>query len=374
MHARDRDEAHRVATSLELLFDLCFVVAIAQAAAALHHAIVASHVVDGVVSFGLAFFAIWWAWMNFTWYASAYDTDDVPYRLTVLVQIVGVLVIAAGVPRAFAHRDYSIVTIGYAIMRVGLIACWLRAARSETDDGRRRTARRYAAGIALAEAGWIAAAFLPAERWLFAWLVLCPFELAVPVWAERTGATTWHPHHIIERYGLLTLIVIGESVLATTLALQVEIDAGTRSGELFALVGGAILTLFGSWWIYFDHPAHHVTRTSRAAFLWGYGHFFIFASLAATGAGLAAATDILAGHGAPTSTAGAAVAIPVATYLGFLWLLVVRPATHGDARAALAFALAIAVVLAAIATPVPVLVIGVAMVGLIVAMRRLGRA
>jgi low temperature requirement protein LtrA len=365
MTARDRHESHRVATSLELLFDLCFVVAIAQAAASLHHAYIAGHAQAGLVSFGLVFFAIWWAWMNFTWYASAYDTDDVPYRLKVLLQIVGVLVIAAGVPRAFAHRDFSIVTIGYAIMRVGLIACWLRAGYAETDPARKRTAYRYAAGVALAEVGWIGAAMLPPNLWLYKFALLVPFELAVPMWAERTGATTWHPHHIVERYGLLALIVIGESVLSATLALQAEIDLGARSPALFALVAGAILTLFGSWWIYFDHPAHHVTKSNRDAFTWGYGHYFIFAALAATGAGLAAATDILAGKTAqPAWQAGAVVAIPVAVYLAALWLLVVR-------RAHAAFVLAIAAVLGAIAAPAPVLVIGVVIVALIIALRRL---
>jgi low temperature requirement protein LtrA len=367
MTARDRHEPHRVATSLELLFDLCFVVAIAQAAASLHHAYVAGHAKAGLVSFGLVFFAIWWAWMNFTWYASAYDTDDVPYRLKVLLQIVGVLVIAAGVPRAFVHRDYSIVTIGYAIMRVGLVACWLRAGAAETDPARKRTAFRYAAGVALCEVGWIGAAFIPATVWLYVFGLLVALELAVPMWAERTGATTWHPHHIVERYGLLALIVIGESVLSTTLALQAEVDLGARSPELehFALVAGAVLVLFGSWWIYFDHPAHHVTRTNRDAFVWGYGHYFIFAALAATGAGLAAATDILAGKTVqPAWQAGAVVAIPVAIFLAALWVLVVR-------QAHVAFVLAIAAVLGAIVTPLPVLVVGAVIVALIIALRRL---
>ena len=77
----------------------------------------------------MVFFAIWWAWMNFTWFASAYDNDDVLYRLGVFVQIAGVLILAAGVPRAFASASFAIVTLGYAVMRVGLVSLWLRAAR-----------------------------------------------------------------------------------------------------------------------------------------------------------------------------------------------------------------------------------------------------
>src|SRR5262245_24394962 len=100
MVARDVDEEHRASTPLELFFDLAFVVAIAQGAAGLHHGIVDGHGGDAVVSFFLVFFAIWWAWMNFTWFASAYDTDDGVYRLSVFVVMTGVLVMAAGIPRA----------------------------------------------------------------------------------------------------------------------------------------------------------------------------------------------------------------------------------------------------------------------------------
>jgi hypothetical protein len=86
----------------------------------------------------MVFFAIWWAWMNFTWFASAYDTDDNVYRLATLVQITGALTLAAGVPRAFDETDHRLVTYGYVIMRLALVAQWLRAARS--DPERRRTA------------------------------------------------------------------------------------------------------------------------------------------------------------------------------------------------------------------------------------------
>ncbi len=359
-----------MATPLELLFDLCFVVAVAQAAAALHHAISAGHVTEGVISFGLVFFAIWWAWMNFTWFASAYDTDDVPYRLKVLVQIVGVLVLAAGVPRAFTQRDYSLVTLGYAIMRAGLVACWLRAGRGDEDPGRRRTARRYAFGVTLCEVGWLALLLLPAHLWIVGWLVMLPVELGVPMWAERTGATSWHPHHIVERYSLLTLIVIGESVLAATIAIQVAVDAGHTSAHLVSSIAGAILILFSSWWIYFEQPAHHITRTNRDAFIWGYGHFFIYGALTAMGAGIAAATDILVGRSSvPSWHAGAAVAIPVAVFLAGMWLLVLRPARRGP-RLALGYAVAIVAVLLAAFSPWPLITVGAVMVLVTVASSR----
>ena len=82
MTGRDRDEEHRASTPLELFFDLCFVVAVAQAAATpAPRARPRTTRRRAVVGYPMVFFAIWWAWMNFTWFASAYDNDDVPYRL-----------------------------------------------------------------------------------------------------------------------------------------------------------------------------------------------------------------------------------------------------------------------------------------------------
>jgi low temperature requirement protein LtrA len=99
MSSRDPDEPHRVSTPLELFFDLTFVVAVAQASSTLHHLLVDGHARDALVAFPMVFFAIWWAWMNFTWFSSAYDPDDAAFRVATFVQMAGVLVFAAGVPR-----------------------------------------------------------------------------------------------------------------------------------------------------------------------------------------------------------------------------------------------------------------------------------
>ena len=98
MVARDTEESHRASTPLELLFDLCFVVAISQASGRLHHGLEEGRIGFTIVHYLMVFFAIWWAWVNFTWFASAYDVDDVLYRLTTLVVITGALILAAGVP------------------------------------------------------------------------------------------------------------------------------------------------------------------------------------------------------------------------------------------------------------------------------------
>lgn len=191
MRARSTAEAHRAATPLELFFDLVFVVAIAAAASGLHHAVAELRLAEALLNYAMVFFAIWWAWINFTWFASAYDTDDVSYRLVVFVQLTGALTLAAGVPPAFEARDFTVVTVGYVIMRLAIVTQWLRAAAA--DPPRRGTALRYAIGVSALQAGWVGLLFVP-ESWAlpgFGGLALG--ELAVPAWAERAAPTPWPP-------------------------------------------------------------------------------------------------------------------------------------------------------------------------------------
>ena len=84
-------------------------------------------------------------------------------------------------------------------------------------------------------------------------LLLVVAELAVPLLAERGSKTTFHPHHITERYGLFTVIVLGESVTAATLAFQGALDETENSATLIGMAVAGIVTLFCLWWIYFDH-------------------------------------------------------------------------------------------------------------------------
>ncbi|MGW7659656.1 low temperature requirement protein A [Streptomyces sp. NPDC054756] len=324
LSARGRGEAHRAATPLELFFDLCFVVAIAQAGVQLVHAVAEGHAGRGILDYAMVFFAIWWAWMNFTWFASAYDNDDVLYRIVTLIQISGVLVLAAGVSETFQDHDYAAVLVGYLIMRLALVSQWLRVARSSSGP-ERVMALRYAGGVLLCQIGWVGLVVLPddARGWWF--LVMVVLELSVPAYAERAHPTSWHPHHIAERYGLLTIIVLGETIAAATVAVKTGIDENDALGELLPIAAGGLLIIFSAWWIYFVVPIHGHLRSNRESFLWGYGHYVVFASAAAIGAGLEVAVEQTL-HEAHISTlaATAAVTLPTALYLLTVWALHAR--------------------------------------------------
>jgi low temperature requirement protein LtrA len=366
MTGRDTTESHRVSTPLELLFDLTFVVAVGQLARQLAVQVAQDHVAGAVPSYLMVFFAIWWAWMNFTWFASAYDTDDAPYRLLTLVQMAGVLVLAAGVPGAFGARDFTAVTVGYVIMRVAMIAQWLRAAGSDPEH--RNVALRYAGAVGLVQVGWVLRLFLPDGLGVISFLVLAACDVAVPLWAERVGATSWHPHHIAERYGLFTIIVLGECVTAAAVAVQASVVEGGWNTDVVLIFVGGLAVLFALWWIYYLKPAGEgLERRPELAFWWGYGHYGVFAALAALGAGLEVAAEASSHPIEASDTLVAfAVAIPVGVFLLLIWALHAplaagaRPGDLPTVLLAIAATLAIAG-LVSVGLPLPVAILALAL-------------
>ncbi len=155
--------------------------------------------------------------------------------------------------------------------------------------------------------------------------MLAAGELALPLLAESravdaarsaTGATPWHPEHIAERYGLLTLIVLGEVILGITGAFAPALSERGFSIPLLLLGIGGLLVVVGIWWIYFLAGDDEGLTSQRVAYLWGYGHYVVFAGVAATGAGLEVAVDAEEHTSHVSATvAGFAVAVPIALVL-----------------------------------------------------------
>ena len=328
MVGRDPNEAHRAATPLELLFDLTFATSFSFAAAQLAHALAAGHVGAGLIGFGFASFAICWAWINFSWFASAFDTDDWIYRLTTMVQMIGVLIVAISLPRLFAsiehghHLDNSVMVLGYVIMRLAMVSQWLRAARS--DPAHRKACLCYVVAILIAQIGWIAQIFidLPLGPTLAVTTTLTLIEMAGPVVAERRfGGTPWHVDHIVERYSCFAIIALGEGVVGTVAAISAVIEAsGWTSDIALVSLAGTGLT-FGLWWVYYLLPSAEVLEVDRrGSFVWGYAQILVVAAAVATGAGLHVAAyyiehESVLGAFATVLT----VAVPVSVFLAVIY-------------------------------------------------------
>ena len=363
LSGRDPQEEHRSATPLELLFDLTFVVAFGVAANELARYVAEGHAWAGIGGFAFASFAVSWAWINYSWFASAYDTDDWVMRLATMVQMVGVIVLALGLEQAFASidegdvLDNGVMVAGYVVMRVPMVFLWARAARH--DPPRRPAAKTYIWTVSVAQVFWVVLAIvdLPIRTTFAIAAVLIGLEIAGPLIAQyRKGGTPWHAGHIAERYGLLVIITLGEGIIGTVASINAVVHGPTGWSVDAAVVAFAGVGLtFATWWTYFAIPWADVLQLHRErGFIFGYGHIVIFASLAAIGAGLHVAAYYLEHETTigPTATV-ASTTIPVAVYIVALYGIYAAFTRHADPfhvalRAGTAGVLVLSVVLAAL--------------------------
>ncbi len=292
----------RTPTWLELFFDLCFVVAVAALARGLHD----EPNLGGMLRFLGLFVPVWWSWMIFTWYATSFDNDDVPYRVTLFVAMLSILGLAASVGRIGVDAAAAVsFVLAYALMRLLAAGLFIRAGR-HVPGAMRRFVSFYAAGNLLGAAIWLSSLLVPPPLRYVVWAVGLCVELLGPILAVMTldnPRVTFHPRHIAERYGLFTLIVLGESVLAV--ASGTAGTAWAPAAVLTAVVGFVAAACI--WWLYFDYVGSSgIELGPRPAFYWGYGHFAVYAGIAAFGVGVqlaieSAAPQYALAAGAPSS-------------------------------------------------------------------------
>ena len=214
---------------------------------------------------------------------------------------------------------------------------------------------------------WVVRLVFPPEMQLWSFWIAALLEMLVPIWAERRQRTPWHPHHVAERFGLFTLILLGESLLASANAI---IDAGSKTeatSGLIVLAVTGLLIAAGMWWMYFGFDQGDRMAASRTGFGFGYGHYFLFAAAGAASAGIEVELDLITGEAAhlPATTASTALAVPVALFMVSVWALLLR--TRMTARASFGFVATAALILASIAVPLStVTVAAVCVVGAVV--------
>jgi low temperature requirement protein LtrA len=280
---RDPTEEHRTSTWLELFFDLCFVVAVAALARGLHD----DPTLGGILRFLGLFVPVWWAWMGFTWYATAFDNDDVLYRVALLAGMLCILWLAASLDGVPEGRVVSFV-LSYVALKLLLSGLYVRASRYAADV--RAFAALYAAGNFTGAAIWLSSLLVAVPERYGVWALALFVELLTPILAVRAaygGAAyiprVFHPEHIAERYGLFTIIVLGESVLA------VAVGTAQTGWEPMAVLAGVLGFVVAAcfWWLYFDYVGSSALElSSRTSFYWGYGHLLIYAGIAAAGVGI----------------------------------------------------------------------------------------
>lgn len=290
-------EGHRTATWLELFYDLVFVVAVAIVASRLLEDITAA----GVASYFGYFALLWWLWASHTYYADRYDTDDLVYRLLAAGQMVAVVVIAAALSPDEASST-RVFAAGYAVSRILLLIMYWRAYRHVGET--RTLVKGYLVGFGLAAIVWTASALVADATRPALWIVALAIDLATPwVMRREQAKVPFDVSHLPERFGLFTILVLGESIAAVVLGLGHSEWAVVPT--FTAAVGVGIATAL--WWIYFDNARGAVVRRDASVkrtwrpTAWIYTHLPLAASLAASGVAMEIAVAE-SGHGPmPTS-------------------------------------------------------------------------
>jgi len=240
---------------------------------------------------------VWWVWANFTWFASSFDNDDAIYRMLVFVIIAGFTVFAGGIAYIFETLDARLGIAGWIIMRAGLVLLWLRAAIANPEN--RRAALIYAVGLTVLQLCWfVGIVILQLDSTTLYGLAAVLFlgEFAVPALSGRTNHPPLHPHHMVERHGLLNIIVLGEIILSASLFFGEMHGAEVRTD--LALGGGITVAIVCMMWVYYFIEEDHLEaiETGDHFVSWAYLHLIVYFAAALFGAASAAQLDVLNHH------------------------------------------------------------------------------
>ena len=285
-------EQHRAVSWLDLFFDLVFVVVIARLA---HH--LAGHIdAAGVATFAVQFLAVFWVWNGFTYYTERFESDGLENRLLTFLAIVPVAGLAV-----FGEEGLGDTYVGFAfaylLARAVNQAGWIRAALHVPVF--RPVALRFLTGYVLATAVILASVTTNGTTRVALFTLAVLLEIATPYFtvAHQTGLPRLSTSKFPERFGLFTIIVLGESVVGVIVGLSELEDRGVLDGPA---IGAGVLGLaigFSLWWVYFDFVARRAPKpVFVTALFWVYLHLAALTAITATGVGVSAAiTDTATG-------------------------------------------------------------------------------
>ena len=276
-------ESGRRVSWLELFFDLVFVAAVAQVAMPLHE----DYSPGGLLRFAILFLLIWWTWIGHALFSTRFDPDDAVGRGLTVLQMFGVAVMAANSGDALDSRSSAGFAAAYAALRVVLVFQYLRARHVPEA---RQLAGCYAAGHGLAAVLWLSSAFVPAPERFWIWAVASAIDLGTPWLAVRHSvAAPPHAEHLPERFGLFTLILLGESVVAVMHGIEHQ-EHWSVPAATTAISGMGIAFFF--WWWYFDAAAatspKRVTthRDAIRLHVWSYAHLPLYLGIVSAFVGI----------------------------------------------------------------------------------------
>ncbi|MGF2039148.1 MAG: low temperature requirement protein A [Nostoc sp. CmiVER01] len=278
----ENSEEERRATWLELFYDLVFVVAVSQLAHNLNEDISLS----GLFGFVVLFIPVWWSWIGTTFYANRFDSDDAGHRLLIAIQMLTAAAMAINIHHGLGESSPGF-AISYALGRGVLVIEYVRAGRHIPIA--RALTTRHAIGFAIAALLWLISAFVPIP-WRFAfWTLGIMIDFATPLTVRKFQVELLpHASHLPERFGLFTIIVLGEAIIAVVNGVsEQKWDTLTVISGVFGLI-----IAFSWWWVYFDNLGGKPIEMARThgkagiVYIWLYTHLPLVIGIAAAGVGV----------------------------------------------------------------------------------------
>jgi len=274
------EEGHRQATWLELFYDLVFVVAVGQ----LGHRLLEHHDAAGVWAFIGLFIPLWWTWASATFYADRYDTDDIGQRLLAVGQMISIMLMAAAIG---ADDSLTAFAVAFLLAKSVLMAMYYRAYKHV--EASRELVRGYLIGFISGGVPWLISIWVPGPAKYYLWAVGLLIDFYTP-WRMREPQkrVPMSVNHLPERFGLFTILVLGESFVAIVGALSHHRWAGVvvTAAVLGVIVASAI------WWLYFDNQQGRVVRRREGQAkawqptVWLFSHLPLVIAITAMGIGL----------------------------------------------------------------------------------------
>lgn len=313
--SEEQAERERHATWLELFFDLLFVAVVALLAHGLSGQVTAA----GLGRFVGLLVPVWWAWVSFTYMSDVADDDTPPQRVRVLAGMACLVVMAAGTTRA-EHGHPGLFALGYGLFSLGRAWSWLFVV--QVPDERRAPAKLSLARKTAAAVLWLVAAGVPTPACFALWAVALVIDIVPSFMHLSRSVLALDAEHLVERFGLFVIIVLGEGVAQIVTTLGRANTVPTDS----VLTGLAAFTLLAViWWLYFDfgNEAALIVLRSRPEYAsrvlrWGFaaGHLPIVGAVTALAAGLGTiAGDALTGHHGADPDAVRFICGALATYM-----------------------------------------------------------
>lgn len=280
----EKDGVRRT-TWAELLNDLVFTTIIMQLAQRLQTTLD----LTAVGEFILLYVPVWWLWNGETHYSTRFDNEqDITHRFLGSLQLLGLIVLAASIPKALESRS-TVYALTYAAVRVVLLVEYGRAWYYVPEA--RPYIQHIAVGFALSVIIWIGSIFILAPYRYGVWGIALLIELGTPLTSTGGKLHREFPpdvRHLPERYGLFTLLVLGQSVSGATQGL---LGSGLNLETILTTAFGGIV-IIGLWWAYFDRLDDDAVRqvseggTARLYAVWLYLHLPLTIALTMVGVGL----------------------------------------------------------------------------------------